>query len=137
VKRKAELAIRVLGIVCLAALWMSALAAPNDDPMFKNGVLAIGTVGMAAAQQPWVAWLRRVGLAVVVWPLCIMVTALLAATMSLDLLDLIFGRGASVATFGVELLAISLGEALLLGAWVLPWLWRRWTPTAPSGGERR
>jgi hypothetical protein len=137
-RRTAELAIRVLGIVCLAALWRWAFAEPDADPTVRNGVLAIATVGMVAAQQPWVAWLRRAGLAVVLWPLCIMVTALvmvLLATMSVDLLP--GGRGASVTTVGVVLMATSLGEALLLGAWVLPWLWRRWAPPAPSDGARQ
>jgi hypothetical protein len=137
-RRNAELAMRLLGIVSLAALWVLALTQQDDDPTFRNKVLAIGTVGMAAAQQPWVAWLRRAGLAVVVWPLCIMVTAFLLvflATISIDLLP--FGRGASTTTVGVVLMAISLGEALLLGAWVLPWLWRRWAPPPPSSGERQ
>ena len=132
-RRRAELAIRVFGIACLAALWVSALTQPDDDPTFKHKVLAIATVGMAAAQQPWVAWLRRAGLAVVLWLPCIVVTA--GLSVAVDFLP--FPRGASVATAWRVLMGIGLGEALLLGAWVLPWLWRRWAPPPPSGGERQ
>src|SRR5713101_1100053 len=104
---RAELAIRVFGIACLAALWVSALTQPDDDPTFKHKVLAIATVGMAAAQQPWVAWLRRAGLAVVLWLPCIVVTA--GLSVAVDFLP--FPRGASVATAWRVLMGIGLGEA--------------------------
>lgn len=122
-RRKAELGVRLVGVLGLVVFWTLAFTDPSADPAFRSGALAIFTVGMAAAQQPWVAWLRRVGLAIVVWPPCVVVTVVLLWTFP-DLVP----RLASIKTAFSEAIAISLGAAVFLGGWVLPWLWGRWAP---------
>ncbi len=134
-RRAVEVTVRALGLAGLVGFWAWALSDPGADVQFRNGVLAAATIGMAAAQQPWLTWLRTVGLSVVLWPACMLVTGALAASLGIEFAPgPVSGPGLKAAI--LVFLVITLGEAVLVAAWFLPLVWRRWLE-APSGKESR